>query len=150
MVKFDFASSGCPIFPPSTLLPPSMPMPPPSTPRHRRRLPRRLRCLPQHRVVAVAVTNPIAPSPTSSPTPSLRTACTRCVILLPSRPPSRGSKSGSRLGRACKAGRPAGSISPPGSLEARRARWYSSSRLERVEATSTCSCQCELPLQCDL
>jgi hypothetical protein len=32
-------------------------------------------------------------------------------------------------------GQPAGSISPAGSLEARRVRWYSSSRPERVEAT---------------
>jgi hypothetical protein len=56
--------------------------------------------------IVVPNPNPIAPSPTSSPTLSLHTTCTRCVILLPSRPPSQGSKSSSHLGRACKAGRP--------------------------------------------
>jgi hypothetical protein len=38
--------------------------------------------------------------------------------------------------RPCTQGRPAGSISPAGSLEARCAWWYSSSRLEHIEATS--------------
>jgi hypothetical protein len=37
---------------------------------------------------SVAVPDLVAPSPTSSPTPSLCTACTRCMILLPPRPPS--------------------------------------------------------------
>jgi hypothetical protein len=53
--------------------------------------------------VPIVVPDPVVPSPTSL-TPSLRIACTRCVILLASRLPSRGSKSGSHLGRACKAG----------------------------------------------
>jgi hypothetical protein len=37
--------------------------------------------------IIVAIPDPIAPSPTSSLTPSLHTACTRCVIVLPSQPP---------------------------------------------------------------
>jgi hypothetical protein len=63
----------------------------------------------------VAIPDSVAPSLTSSPTPSLCTAYMRCVILLPSRP--------------------ADSFSPADSLEVRHARWYSSSRPERVEVT---------------
>jgi hypothetical protein len=99
--------------------------------------------------VSVVALDPILPSPTSSPTPSLCTACTRCVILLPSQSSSRGSKSGSRLDRACKAGRLAASHQLAtwrrdtcgGTAPADR----STSRLP-----PTCSHQCELPLQCEL
>jgi hypothetical protein len=40
----------------------------------------------------ITILDPVASSPTSSLTPSLRVACTRCVILLPSRLRSQGSK----------------------------------------------------------
>jgi hypothetical protein len=40
----------------------------------------------------ITILDPVASSPTSSLTPSLGVACTRCVILLPSRLRSQGSK----------------------------------------------------------
>jgi hypothetical protein len=66
-MKFWFAPSGCPSFPPSV-------PPPPSTPCHRRRLRRCLYRLPRRRVIPTfsldaADSAPVAPSPTPSRQP---------------------------------------------------------------------------------
>jgi hypothetical protein len=176
-VKFGFTPLGCPIFQPSTLSPPSTPPPPPSMLRHRHRLPR------HH---AVSITNPIPGRPCLQPRRRRRCPRPRCTVpdffsnpvtlyrLHEVRDPPTflaavsGIEIRHCLSRTCKAGRPASSISPASSLEARHAWWYSSSRPERIEATpvllssvritssvcfsksQSCVTQPQFDLQCEL